>query len=364
MRHATWIWLAVAFGTLTARLWAAPAPNDSFNNRIVLTGTNITTAGSNTNASKQNGEPDHAGNSGGKSVWWAWTAPSNGDLAITTDGSDFDTLLGVYTGSSVSALSLVASNDDHGVFVTGRVRFEALADTQYQIAVDGYSDTITVASGNITLTLVFIPEPIPRPPNDNFASRIAVTGLPLTLTGTNVMATRERGEPLHADGYGDTSAWWSWTAPSNERVSITTAGSTFDTLLAVYTGLSVSNLSLVAASDDTDPANGVLTSALMIDTTASQAYQIAVDGYDGDSGQVVLSIGSVTPRLINPGWVSNGVFQFTIMGALGTTNEVEASEDLKNWTSMGTLVNTDGAATFMDPTATNCTPRFYRALLR
>ena len=123
-----------AFSAVNSNVLAQAPPNDQFQNRIVLMGTNITVTGSNINATKQRNEPDHAGNIGGSSVWWSWTAPTNGDLTITTDGStntdgsDLDTLLGIYTGSSVSALSLVVSNDDQvpGLFVTSRVRFQAI----------------------------------------------------------------------------------------------------------------------------------------------------------------------------------------------------------------------------------------------
>ena len=92
----------------------------------------------------------HGGNAGGKSVWWSWTAPRNGLVAITTADSSFDTLLGVYTGSSVSSLTVVASNDDSGGSLSSAVRFAATADTTYQIAVDGYSG----ASGAVRLNLL------------------------------------------------------------------------------------------------------------------------------------------------------------------------------------------------------------------
>ena len=54
------------------------------------------------------------------------------DLTIKTDGSDFDTLLAVYKGTSVSGLTFVATNDDHSTLVTSRVRFAATAGTQYR----------------------------------------------------------------------------------------------------------------------------------------------------------------------------------------------------------------------------------------
>src|ERR1017187_1063088 len=91
--------------------YAQPA-NDMFANRIVITGTSIVVTGSSVGATRETGEPYHAGNTGGASVWWSWTAPSVGTVTISTAGSSFDTVLGVYTGSSVSALMEVASNDD------------------------------------------------------------------------------------------------------------------------------------------------------------------------------------------------------------------------------------------------------------
>lgn len=136
-------------------LYATNFPaNDNFASRTVLTGsTNVVTA-NNTFASKESGEPNHAGNSGGKSLWWAWTAPSNGVVTITTDGSSFDTLLAVYTGTIVSNLTQVAANNDDSRGVTSRVKFATTAGTQYQIAVDGNFG----ASGSVLLSLSFLPD--------------------------------------------------------------------------------------------------------------------------------------------------------------------------------------------------------------
>src|SRR5439155_15585934 len=88
------------------------------------------------------------GNVEGKSVWWTWTAPAGGSVTIKTAGSSFDTLLGVYTGTSVSTLTTIASNDDSGGLQSS-VTFNAIAGTTYRIAVDGYNGI----SGNITLNI-------------------------------------------------------------------------------------------------------------------------------------------------------------------------------------------------------------------
>ncbi|HYG36792.1 MAG TPA: immunoglobulin domain-containing protein, partial [Clostridia bacterium] len=109
-----------------------------------------TVLGSNQNATKETGEPNHAGYTGGSSVWWTWTAPSNGAYRVSTRGSDFDTVLAVYKGSNVSALELVDDNDDGmGMETASEVSFSATAGTAYQIAVDGYEQ----AAGKIILSV-------------------------------------------------------------------------------------------------------------------------------------------------------------------------------------------------------------------
>jgi hypothetical protein len=88
--------------------------NDLFANAIPIPGDTGTVSAITTNATKEFNEPAHAGNSGGKSVWWSFTPAVDGLLSLTTTNSTFDTLLGVYTGSSVSALTVQAFNDDSG----------------------------------------------------------------------------------------------------------------------------------------------------------------------------------------------------------------------------------------------------------
>jgi hypothetical protein len=107
-------------------------------------------------ATKEAGEPNHAGNPGGHSVWYKWTYSVSylAGFTITTRDSvtPFDTLLAVYTGSSVSALTLVASNDDYGstpTVNTSTLFFRAVPGTTYYIAVDGFAGV----SGNFTLGL-------------------------------------------------------------------------------------------------------------------------------------------------------------------------------------------------------------------
>ena len=139
--------------------------NDNFasatNLTITLANNTLTVYGHNTNATKETGEPSHANNAGGRSVWWKWAAPSSGSMTVTTAGSVFDTTLGIYTGSAVNALTTIASNDDvqAGIVQSSTVTFNATAGTTYYIAVDGFnnSDGLGADSGGIALNLAFTP---------------------------------------------------------------------------------------------------------------------------------------------------------------------------------------------------------------
>ncbi len=79
--------------------------NDNFTNATLIPPAGLTNTVATTYASKEPGEPEIAGHVGGHSVWWTWTAPAIGTVTISTAGSSFTTLLGVYTGTSVSNLT-------------------------------------------------------------------------------------------------------------------------------------------------------------------------------------------------------------------------------------------------------------------
>lgn len=257
-------------------------PNDAFANRIVLNGASADATGTNVNASAESGEPAHIGSApAARSVWWSWTAPASGPVAIDTIGSDFDTVLAAYTGAAVNALAVIARDDDSGGSGTSRITFEAVAGTAYQIAVDGFDG----ATGQIALALRLTP--VAGPANDAFADRIALSGSSASAGGANQGASAEAGEPGHAGFAATHSVWWTWTAPAAGQVTIDTTGSDFDTLLAVYAGSTVGALTLLAADDQSGGNN---TSRVSFPVTSGAVCQIAVDGWNGQTGGIQLHI--------------------------------------------------------------------------
>jgi hypothetical protein len=135
-----------------------PLPvNDLFVNRVMLAGSTVNITTSNSNATREAGEPNHAVNAGGKSIWWTWTAPQNGAVTLSTAGSSVDTVLAVYTGTSVASLVSVSSNDDDPSGGTSSlVKFQARAGAAYQIAVDTFGGL----TGLIELTLTEVERPV------------------------------------------------------------------------------------------------------------------------------------------------------------------------------------------------------------
>jgi pimeloyl-ACP methyl ester carboxylesterase len=61
--------------------------------------------------------------------------------------------------------------------------------------------------------------------------------------------------------------------------------------------------------------------------------------------------------------LTNGVFQFTLTGTAGVTNIIQTSTNLTTWTSLTTLMNTNGSILFLDQSATNTNQKFYRVMI-
>ncbi len=196
-----------------------PPPNDPFSGRIVLTGTNVTANSFSTGgryhnelASREPGEPVHAGIRANRSVWWTWTAPTPGLVTIDVSGSRridpitgnpggaLDTLLGIYLGEAVDQLRSWTSG-------VSRVTFLAAKGRTFHIAVDGKGDV----EGQIEIRLT--EEEIISPP-------ILLTQ-PVSLAATN-------GETVafSVTAYGSPDLIYQWTKNGAEM-----PGATNDTLI-------------------------------------------------------------------------------------------------------------------------------------
>ena len=155
------------------------AMTDNFSNVVASSAVSGLGQSSNTLATAEAGEPRHDGKPGGKSMWFTWRAPGSGLATFSTAGSDFDTLLAVYQGSAVNALTRLDSDDDEAGYFNSAVVFNADSNEVYQIAVDGAAGV----SGNILLQWSLDSTTDRRPVITNQpVSQIAVIGTNVTFS--------------------------------------------------------------------------------------------------------------------------------------------------------------------------------------
>jgi len=130
-------------------------------------------------------------------------------------------------------------------------------------------------------------------------------------------------------------------------------------LLGVYTGTSISNLVLVGSKDDAD---GALAAAHTFQAQAGTTYQITVDGVDGASGEIVMTLVADRPQLCQSVTVVNNHVRFCIDGDVGRIYTVESTSDLVHWTLLATAVSTNGVLGFPDHAMSNFPQRTYRVM--
>lgn len=312
MRRARcWVWVLWVVA-ISSRTLAAPPPNDNFANAQVIAGCPGTAVGSNIEASKEPGEPDHEGVTD-RSIWYAWTSPYNGPVTFDTGGSStadpvvgfFLPSLTVYTGSSVNNLSRVPSI--HGPTYSGRpfnVTFVADAGTTYYLAADGYPvfPPPTTVQGTIVLNWVC---------NDQFASTQTLTGASGNAHGINADATVE------ADELADVcqkSVWYSWTAPSATPTTFNLTDLDGCLTIAIYRGDDLASLQPIASWHPyTQPGSGYRGAPISFQPESGRTYRIKVNSADQCAAPCIGSAFSLTwaPAAGPPNDFLNNAFPIT-----------------------------------------------------
>jgi hypothetical protein len=219
---------------------AAPPANDNFATATTLpSATSVSISGTNVEATNEAGENSCCFEY--NTVWYKWTAPKTGNYRVEICGSGFNTHVKVLTGTAVTALEAVADNDDDpGCGADGkrsRLTFIAGAGQEYKIQVGSQVQNQT---GTISGSLALV-----SPPNDFFADATDLSsGGIATITGRNVDASTEQGEPTCCST--SATVWYRWTAPAAGTYRVETCGSDFKTHLKVLQGTSVTALESLA----------------------------------------------------------------------------------------------------------------------
>ena len=223
----------------------------------------------------------------------------------------------------------------------------------YQTADGGYF----IASYTQTHGIYLIklgPDKVVPPSNDNFANASEIWGSLGKVTGTNVNATKERGEPNHCGNQGGKSVWYKWQAPASGPCFFDTYGSTFDTLLAIYSGNFVNALRHIASNDDDE---GSPQSLVSFDVRAESEYNIAIDGKNGDSGNIVLSwiLNSIDVTTPFPGddWLRGTVNDITwaTTGSPGSDVRITLWKNNQFYSAITCNTENDGSYPWRIPTS-------------
>lgn len=180
---------------------AIPALNDNFAARAPLAGDYLEATANNIAATAETGEPDHAGLSAGASLWWTWTASTNGWVTLSSLQSAFTPCFAVYRGADLTNLSLVAlspvkcAEQGWGVLqsISQTEIFRVAAGEIYQVAFDsprsvyGDYDPTNAPRGQIRFSLVFSTLEITSPTNGATFFTDSVVPVSLDMGGATGM---------------------------------------------------------------------------------------------------------------------------------------------------------------------------------
>ncbi|MCI0362657.1 MAG: S8 family serine peptidase [Phycisphaerales bacterium] len=274
-----------------------PGPSNEFCANATLINTTTYNPGlvSTTGAFAFPGEPQEnceVGDVGvSNSVWYDYTPPCDGYFNINTNGSDYDTVLSVFTGSCVPVFFgtfLIACDDDSGIGLQSQLtNVEVAGGITYHIKVADY-DT-TPEGGDLDFNFAFSTDPII---NDSCFSATAINtnnyNPPNFCTIEATAGLCDGNETCVSDAAGvSNSIWYSFSPQCNGTISINTIGSDYDTVLSVYTGCPFIILpsgnciqpTQLACNDDISPGN-LDSQILNLPVTQGTTYRIKVGDYD------------------------------------------------------------------------------------
>jgi hypothetical protein len=226
-----------------------PAPaNDEFWTPMPVAGMEVSIPVSNISATRNFGESTIPGAAGSNSVWFEWTAPTNGVVQISSwepvryaepgfevlyfGGSGgggviahfesvcedyvdlhplprFVPVWGIYegyrSGANIQFQFLSSQIDTNAIPLVATVRSGAV----HRIGLDGVGDSAGETSLRLLLT--------PPPSNDDFTNRIHLPTAPVRVSGRTFAATVGAEDSSWSAGpYTPTrSVWWQWTVPTS-----------------------------------------------------------------------------------------------------------------------------------------------------
>jgi hypothetical protein len=171
------------------------------------------------------------------SVWYTLHVEATAKIQLTTAGSDFNTVLGVYTwrGFDTSRpgafpLDFLTCNDDAFTTSQSHVAFDGQAGVTYYIQAAGRDG----AAGNLRIYADCLPACPPANDNVSSAANVERYAIPYRSTRVTNGATLEPGEPQPSCAPMGATVWYRVISHQTLTLRASTVGSDFDTVIAVY----------------------------------------------------------------------------------------------------------------------------------
>lgn len=219
---------------------------------------------------------------GSHSVWYRYTATRNAIYEADTHNSGYDTVLAVMQGGCGSMQILDCNDDDQSL--QSRVQWRGYEGQTYYLEITSYGSS---PGGELHLKVNYAP-----PENDACLNATPLMGDFSQIMQTTYGATLDTAEPMPACAGLYNTVWFSYNRPESGEVIFSTAGTSFDTVVGVYTGTCAGNLVRVACNDDAiGSVYGSRYSALAFHAIGGVNYLIQVGGYsDSDAGDLIVSL--------------------------------------------------------------------------
>ena len=254
------------------------------------------------------GESDCGRSDNSPSHWYSYTAKSDGAVIVSTCGSDYDTVLSVYSGCPGEEDNEISCNDDT-CGLQSEVEFSATAGDEYLIRVAGYRGR----TGNYTLEVSAegagpSPEICDNEIDDDGDGAVDcadsdcpacgpencedVQGLGL---GEVIEGNTEDGDNTGSATCGSSSdsrdAIYRYAAEEVCLLTASTCSSGYDTVLSIHSGCPPTNENQLVCNDDSCD----LQSTVAYEVTAGESYFIRVAGYNGATGDYRLELSCSEP---------------------------------------------------------------------
>ena len=151
-----------------------------------------------------------------------------------------------------------------------------------------------------------------RPGNDRCVNaRVIGAGIHY---GTTNFATND-GQATCGSSNLSPSVWYKWVAPRAGSITVSTCGSSFDTVLSVYDTNSCPSTTgtQIACNDDAGPGSecGGLVSSVTFTAIANETYYIRVSGFNDAQGDFQLNVGPANNECETAKVVGEGSYPFS-----------------------------------------------------